>query len=132
MYFFNILCMLFFFSNIKCCEDSEIPNSIFYVSGHHDISACPCFLSCRFACPCLTFYDFAPVIPHKSQACLHIHVCMSVNACLHVHVCLAACLHVHLDFFLRFCSCHKPQVPGHVCISLSACPYMHFCMSMFS
>ena len=63
---------------------------------------------------------------------LHIHVCMSVNACLHVHVCLAACLHVHLDFFLRFCSCHTPQVPGHVCISLSACPYISACPCFLS
>ena len=34
--FFNILCMLFF-SILKCSEDSEIPNSIFYVVGLHYI-----------------------------------------------------------------------------------------------
>ena len=105
----------------------------------HGVHACMFMSACLQVCVSMSrsMPDFftillVPVITHKSQACLHIHVCMSVNACLHVHVCLAACLHVHLDFFLRFCSCHTPQVPGHVCISLSACPYMHFCMSMFS
>ena len=33
---FYILCM--FFQFLKCCEDSEIPNSIFYVCGLRYIS----------------------------------------------------------------------------------------------
>ena len=104
----------------------------------HGVHACMFMSACLQVCvsmsksTCLFTILLVPVITHKSQACLHIHVCMSVNACLHVHVCLAACLHVHLDNFLRFCSCHTPQVPGHVCVSLSACPYMHFCTSMFA
>ena len=78
------------------------------------------------------FYDFAPVIPHKSQV-------MSAYPCLHVHICISACpCFLSCRFacpcltFLRFCSCHTPQVPSHVCIPMSVCPYMHFCMSMLA
>ena len=117
------------------CHYPQVPSMSAYPCLHvrKCMSACPCLLSCMFACPFGFFFAILLLsYPTSPRSCLHIHVCMSVNACLHVHVCLAACLHVLLDFFLRFCSCHTPQVPSHVCISLSACPYMHFCMSMFS
>ena len=64
---------------------------------HTCISACPCFLSCRFACPCLIFLTILLLsYPTSPKSCLHIHVCISIHAFLHVHVFLAAGLHVHV------------------------------------
>ena len=98
----------------------------------HGVHACMFMSACLQVCVSMSksMPDFFTILLvkflslPKSQACLHIHVCMSVNACLHVHVCLAA-FACPFGFFSRFCSCHTPQVPGHVCISLSACPYMY-------
>ena len=81
------------------------------------------------------FYDFAPVIPHKSQV-------MSVYPCLHVHICISACpCFLSCRFacpcltFLRFCSCHTPQGPSmsaypclHVRKCMCACPCLLSCM----
>ena len=80
------------------------------------------------------FYDFAPVIPHKSQV-------MSAYPCLHVHIRISACpCFLSCRFacpcltFLRFCSCHTPQGPSsaypclHVRKCMSACPCLPSCM----
>ena len=107
------------------CHYPQVPSMFAYPCLHvrKCMSACPCLLSCMFACPFgLFFFDFAPVILHKSQV-------MSAYPCLHVHICISACpcflscrFACPCPTFLRFYSCHTPQVPSHVCISMSACP----------
>ena len=98
----------------------------------HGVHACMFKSACLQVCVSMSksMPDFftillVPVITHKSQACLHIHVCMSVNACLHVHVCLAACLHVHLDFFHDF----APVIPQKSQVmSAYPCLHVHICI----
>ena len=102
------------------------------------MSACPCLLSCMFACP---FGFFLTILllsyPTSPRSCLHIPVCMSIYAFLHVHVFLAAGLHVHAWLFYDFAPVipHKSQVMCaypclyvHTCISACPCLHVHVCM----
>ena len=60
------------------------------------MSACPCLLSCMFACPFGFFFAILLLsYPTSPRSCLHIPVCMSIYAFLHVHVFLAQGLDVH-------------------------------------
>ena len=138
--FFTIL-LLSYPASPKSCLHTHVSMSIHAFLHVH---ACMFMSACLQVCvsmsksTCLLTILLVPVITHKSQACLRIHVCKSMIAFLHVHVFLVACLHVFVCMgmstsvcpWLHLCLSTSACPCLHVHVCVSACPCPHLCMSM--
>ena len=103
----------------------------------HGVHACMFMSACLQVCvsmsksTCLFTILLVPVSTHKSQACLHIHVCicMSVNVCLSACPCLLSCMFAcPFGFFFTILLLSYPTSPRsclHIAVCMSIYAFLH-------